>query len=630
MPKYGHIQFERIAALDKAEFNPLPNKPELQLPGKIFYIEPQPSQKFLNAATVKLINSGKVKAQFKSDQKINPLSMPIVSQMANNNLKLISLEMIKNAVIGLKLDPSLGTEQQQLQAKSSYDNLIVAYAGLVDKKQDNPENVKKIIAQYEKEMIAIYGPSIKKPVTEDTISSIRRLIIGLDNSVAELYEMINNKTIGKPRVEIGEGDLPPPPPEEEEPLLIPEEAEFPPPPPPEEGKYEAPPEYKAPETLNDLYKILSGVDAPREITSAVDLDKELKKVTGSSEIPEIIKDYYFNKNGVPLSRIFVNSDDPKRDVGKLLNTIMSHPMGWGTDAKMGQKTVISKIYNRLAVAHNHLYGTNIPTIKRGNKERSLTKANLPEKITDIVGMTDALINYDKGLLKKSIDEGKKPKPLPPSSPPPKKPKPPTPSSPPPSLDIPPPPPKKPTGKEKMAELAKTKPPALVPPTGLREKVASEKPEEEKKSEKHLTEKTVVVLFNKLLNDVLFSKLIEEFMDTTDPAASINLFFNSMKKLDPNDPATITIMENTVVNLNKTGKKYGYIIPHEKLKGGDDVTNYIDTLRLQTVAIAKLYQKAATEQAAPGRKRKSRKRPAIKSVKKMSQNINEAIMRLLKS
>ena len=201
MPKSGHIYFKEVAALDKAEFNPLPNRPELQLPGKIFYTMPQQSQKFLNAGTVKLINSGKVKAQFKNDQKVNPLSIPIVSQMANNNLKLISLEMIKNAVIGLKLDPALGTEQQQLQAKSSYDNLIVAYTALVDRKQDNPENVKKIVAQYEKEMIAIYGPSIKKKVAEDTLNEILLRIQQSTNTLVELYEMIDSKKIGLPQVE---------------------------------------------------------------------------------------------------------------------------------------------------------------------------------------------------------------------------------------------------------------------------------------------------------------------------------------------------------------------------------------------------------------------------------------------
>jgi hypothetical protein len=209
MPKSGHIQFGEVAAVAKAEFNPLPNKPELQLPGKIFNIIPAPQQKFLNAATVKLINSGKVKAEFRNQQKINPLSMPIVSQMSNSNLKLISLEMIKNSIMGLKYDPALGTEQQQLQARSAYDNLIVCYASLVDRKQDNPINVQKIIAQYEKEMVAIYGQGIKKSITEDILNETLGVIKSLDSKLIRLYEMITNQSIHKPEVEQeagGEGE----------------------------------------------------------------------------------------------------------------------------------------------------------------------------------------------------------------------------------------------------------------------------------------------------------------------------------------------------------------------------------------------------------------------------------------
>jgi hypothetical protein len=211
MPKSGHIYFKEVAALDKAEFNPLPNKPELQLPGKIFNIVPAPQAKFLNAATVKLINSGKVKAIFKNVQKINPLSMPIVSKIADTNLKLISLEMIKNAVIGLKYDPTLGTEQQQLGARSAYDNLIVSYTALVDKRQDNPENIKKLIHQYEKEMIAIYGAGIKKSVSEDILNATLAKINELDSTLTKLYE--NVKLNGGVLVEPGDfGDVP----EEEE------------------------------------------------------------------------------------------------------------------------------------------------------------------------------------------------------------------------------------------------------------------------------------------------------------------------------------------------------------------------------------------------------------------------------
>ena len=49
----------------------------------------------------------------------------------------------------------------------------------------------------------------------------------------------------------------------------------------------------------------------------------------------------------------------------------------------------------------------------------------------------------------------------------------------------------------------------------------------------------------------------------------------------------------------------------------------------TLEMAKAKPKAQA-QGGPGRKRKSRRRPAIKHVKKLSPNINAAIMKLLKS
>ena len=51
--------------------------------------------------------------------------------MKDSNMKLITLEMLKNAITGVKYDKALGTQQQQLQAKTAYDNLIVQYSALV-------------------------------------------------------------------------------------------------------------------------------------------------------------------------------------------------------------------------------------------------------------------------------------------------------------------------------------------------------------------------------------------------------------------------------------------------------------------------------------------------------------------
>jgi len=664
MPKSGHIQFGRVSATDNADFNPLPNKPELQLPGKIFYTQPIPQQKFLNAATVKLINSGKVKAQFKNDLKVNPLSIPIIEQLANNNLKLISLEMIKNAVIGLKLDPTLGTEQQQLRARSSYDNLIVAYSGLVDKKQDDPENVKKIILQYEKEMVAIYGPSIKKPVTEETISSIRRLIIRLDNSLTELYEMIEKRPggiapeekYGPPEPDYGPAeDIPP----EEEYPLPPKEEDLPPPdldpaydpaedvPPPEEDYIppppEEPPEYVPPGSLDKLYEILTGSKPPVEITSVVFLNKLLDKATGSNVIDEIIKDYQFVKNGVPLSRVFKDSPKPDKDIGDLINAIMSHKMGWGTDTNMGQKTMISKIYNRLVKAHNYAYKSTIPTIKKGVAGRSLTKENLAEKINDIFIMTNALITYDKKLLV-SAKGSKKPKPTGPESLPPG------------SADVPPPPPKK---KPKPPKPTSAPPGSLIgsPPTGappataappptdaasflkaslgkMKGKLAAEEDDDDdepktktKKEKVLLTDGEIKILFKQAEGGKIPTRLLNSFTNTDDPISSLELFFKALSKMRPS-PEKQIILISIIENLDRSGKKYKISIVKPPLASDAyNVENIQSVINNTEVEAKKILNK---EQAGPGRKRKSRKRPTKKSVKKLSADVNNQILRLLRS
>ena len=60
--------------------------------------------------------------------------------------------------------------------------------------------LKKIIAQYEKEMIAIYGQGIKKPVSEDVLNETLAVIKSLDSKLIRLCEMITNQSINKPEV----------------------------------------------------------------------------------------------------------------------------------------------------------------------------------------------------------------------------------------------------------------------------------------------------------------------------------------------------------------------------------------------------------------------------------------------
>lgn len=555
MPKSGHIQFGEVAALDKAEFNPLPNRPELQLPGKIFYTMPQQSQKFLNAATVKLINSGKVKAQFKNDQKVNPLSIPIVSQMANNNLKLISLEMIKNAVMGLKLDPALGTEQEQLRAKSSYDNLIVAYTALVDKKQDNPENVKKIIAQYEKEMIAIYGPSIKKPVKEDILSDIVLKIQQATSTLVELYEMIDSKKIGLPQVEL-EG-------EKEAEGEAEEEAE--------EEEVKEPSE----EELEARYTLLTGEAPDVALPTEASLKDRFKKLLVSYKTPnDVIKTYSSPNVKKPLSlgSIYLFENDPDKRIDELFKVIKTLP--WGTQQDYGELHLLFKIYNRAVDHYRKVIGD------PGEEYKKLKKK--------------------KGSMfsKKNAD----------------------------------------SIREKIKTLSLEVRNALVESNILKSKQIIQSPEPEGKEGDNI-DKIIDKLIKKQSVNV-----INELVDEPSFLKSSKVLMDRLIKLRGNakSMAVYGLSKNldAIIRSSPDFKS----IQIDNMEQGDDTLspeNIDNTITDQLGRIMEIYNLLEDEeeeeeepeqqiQGAEGRKRKSRKRPTRKSVKKLSANVNNQILRLLKS
>lgn len=559
MPKSGHIQFGEVAALDKAEFNPLPNRPELQLPGKIFYTMPQQSQKFLNAATVKLINSGKVKAQFKNDQKVNPLSIPIVSQMANNNLKLISLEMIKNAVMGLKLDPALGTEQEQLRAKSSYDNLIVAYTALVDKKQDNPENVKKIIAQYEKEMIAIYGPSIKKPVKEDILSDIVLKIQQATSTLVELYEMIDSKKIGLPQVELeGEKEA-----EKEAEGEAEEEAE--------EEEVKEPSE----EELEARYTLLTGEAPDVALPTEASLKDRFKKLLVSYKTPnDVIKTYSSPNVKKPLSlgSIYLFENDPDKRIDELFKVIKTLP--WGTQQDYGELHLLFKIYNRAVDHYRKVIGD------PGEEYKKLKKK--------------------KGSMfsKKNAD----------------------------------------SIREKIKTLSLEVRNALVESNILKSKQIIQSPEPEGKEGDNI-DKIIDKLIKKQSVNV-----INELVDEPSFLKSSKVLMDRLIKLRGNakSMAVYGLSKNldAIIRSSPDFKS----IQIDNMEQGDDTLspeNIDNTITDQLGRIMEIYNLLEDEeeeeeepeqqiQGAEGRKRKSRKRPTRKSVKKLSANVNNQILRLLKS
>jgi hypothetical protein len=560
MPKSGHIQFGEVAAIAKAEFNPLPNYQELQLPGKMFSSVPAPQQKFLNAATVKLINSGKVKAQFRADQKINPLSMPIVGQMANNNLKLISLEMIKNAVVGLKRDPTLGTEQQQLQARTSYDNLIVSYAALVDRKQDDPENVKKLIAQYEKEMIAIYGPSIKKAVPEDVLNSVVDKIKEVDSSLARLYTLIQTNAISKPAVE---GDLVPGEFGEKEEVEGEAEGEA-------EGE-----EVKGPseEELVARYTMLTGEAPDVVLQTEASLKARFKQLLVSYKTPnDIIKTYSSPEVRKPLSlgSIYLFEKEPEKRMDELFKVIKT--LGWGTSQDFKEQHLLFKIYNTLAADYKRLIGDPGDEYKKLNKKsNSLTQKNSGQIMQKIK------------LLAMNIRD------------------------------------------------------ALIEANVLKSKQIKQSPEPEGKEGDNIDD-----IIDKLINGKpvhIINLLIEEddFQKASTTLMNRLLGLRAGVKV----LATSGLSKNLDAIIRSSPQFAGVQIDNMKDDDDDKLRpdNIDNTITDQLGRIVEIYNLLEEEeeeepeqqiQGAEGRKRKSRKRPTRKSVKKLSPNINAAIMRLLKS
>ena len=200
MPKYGHIQFGETAARTMDVFNNKRTYVALQDPRKMYQTEPMPVGKFLNAGTVKRINMGRVAKFYSGVKLVSKIEAPIINVMKDSNMKLITLEMLKNAITGVKYDKALGTQQQQLQAKTAYDNLIVQYSALVDRKLDTPQEVKNIINAYERELEKIYGRDILKKAPEKQIETLTSSINTIKGSLENLFELISSGKISDPRL----------------------------------------------------------------------------------------------------------------------------------------------------------------------------------------------------------------------------------------------------------------------------------------------------------------------------------------------------------------------------------------------------------------------------------------------
>jgi len=575
MPKSGHIQFGRVSATDNADFNPLPNKPELQLPGKIFYTQPIPQQKFLNAATVKLINSGKVKPQFRSDQKVNPLSMPIISKIGDNNLKLISLEMVKNSILGLKYDPTLGTEQQQLQARSAYDNLIVCYSSLVNNDQASAINVQKIITQYEKDMVAVYGPRIKKPVATDLLNDALAKINELDATLTKLYETVktNGGVLVEPGILVEPGEFGGDPEEEKQPAKI--------------FSGELPPPYEEKEAEDEA-------STAKPTVAIMNPDDIIKKYENAPERDTFIGDI-LNDEQVPFNNLLL-----------LMDT------NW-TKKGSYSANVLQNISSKILAISNYYVDKNGVGVKQRIPSKKVL--NVKETREDIIRELAKI--YTVVVQNRALDriEAAKATLGPPKPPPPKVP------TPPPSPKVGPQPPK--AGPPTPPKVA-TPPPS---PKG-----APQPPPPQPPPPKVPMDTSNALL--KLQNKKYKKDLIEEFNNTDDPIQTMNDFF---KYIEEEKDKTTKDFKNTLKrtwqNINKASVRIENtdLSPADKISDPDYTPAQIDAtiLKVKTAALL-LLNKIMPPQAGPGRKRKSRKRPTIKSVKKLSADVNNQILRLLRS
>lgn len=555
MPKAGHIQFGEVAALDKAEFNPLPARPEIQLPGKIYEQMPIPQQKFLNAATVKLINSGKVRKIFTGIKLVSSLESPIVAAMKGNNLKLITLEMIKNSVTGLKVDPKLGTSQQQLQARSAYDNLIVQYTSLVDQRKDNPENTRRIIDQYEKEMIAIYGSDIKKNVSDQVIDKLSQSINDLTKAYGDLYTMINNKSIDKPEALVEPIDLEGAKPGEEEEL---EEKENPNAP---EEQEEVKEPYIDEETQRRLQEREDAVlKRIRELENEEE-DREREKakkeeITSIYEVMDSVMDtYMYNDSQNYFVGGYIN-DDP-RIFNRLLERVENK---WSNYGNISADILANMAYQIIAKYNIYITDPLETEVKQPNPD----DLNNPE-----------------------------------------------------------------LRKEFMSKIS----------TLFRSVVATEEPEE-------------TVVAPTVSSDSIVQQWYAKYAYPSDPkevAFKVNGIFDDLYKSFEPKPMTKdeirTIIEECLDRLDltqlkrlyrenvKDRKKYDLRKSEDKEEFNKNLKEYViepATALNQVSHEYSLLKPKVQAQASSGRKRKSKKRPVIKSVKKLSPQVHTQILRILKS
>jgi hypothetical protein len=415
-------------------------------------------------------------------------------------------------------------------------------------------NVQKIISQYEKEMVAIYGPGIKKPVATDLLNEALAKISELDSTLAKLYETV--KTNGGVLVEPGEfGEVP----EEEEEVTEPD------------------------------IKIFSGeLPPPYEEKEAEDEAIIVKPTVAIMSPDDIIKQYENRAERDTFIGDILN--DEQKEFNELLSFMDTN---WNKKQSYSAK-VLQNISAKLLSISNYYVDKNGVGIKQ--RIPSIKALNTQETRDYI--MRELMKIYVVAVQNRALDriEASKAKAGPPTVPP-------SPKGPPTA----PTPPKAPTAPPSPQGAPPKAPPK--PPMDINEVVA------------------------KLQNKKYKGDLITEFMNTDDPIQTMNEFFKVIEDADNKLEPTKQLLRRTWVNINEPSIKINAtdLAPPKAITDAElKPQNFDASVRKVKIGALEILDKLIKQQAGPGRKRKSRKRPAIKSVKKLSADVNNQILRLLKS
>jgi hypothetical protein len=534
-------------------------------------------------------------------------------------------------------------------------------------------------------MIRIYGKDVRKNASEKAIDELTYSINKLIASGQVLYDMINNRSIDKPQASLVPDDLEDVKVGEKEErveevpdlsFLSPEQLEAL----KEESKipsyedllklYVQEPNIKEREKIQE--DILRQEEAGRQEEGGEALalakkarkerEKQKKEVKGEQadlearyalleienpeDIPQSTKElearYAKIANTFPTIRSIVNSySDPTENTPSLdiilqnkeepgaaivdtLNMIKADNINnWKKESQ-----IIARIFNPLALRYNEIIKPETPVEKYSTATTTTTKARMPAKknydtdVMTIRGMTlDLIDNFNKLKAKAVVPVRTKL-------------------------------PQKEEPKEKQEVLilqtSRKKPkvelvvevPSKKPVEEL--KKPAEEPKKQKLEEKEeppiISLESIKDIFETMKKTDLEISLLQIFLAYTDPMASLNHFFDEVENLPQSYDETRYIVMRIVKNLNKTSEtKYRKALRVPKNIRDDDLSfGYIkDTINMARKEAVYMLREEMKEKrdaflAGLGRKRKSKKKPSKKPIKKITPDVYDRVLKILKS